>query len=577
MKENLTKFQKNCYSELASSNKYLLVGFRGGESFRNVIFISCIVFAVLFLSGWGNKIQAQCTTSGPTVIGSQTFTATGSGNGGIVGPFTYTFPSGGSSMGYLLVAVTFEREHTCGVGAGNNWPDEPTISATWGGATLDEVGSLVGVYWGFSPNPSSADLSLMAGVYGIAESDFPPGGTGTFSFQNIIGPFCSGDEMIVTFIELDNVFDVEYPTDVSTNGPFNFGFGEQTSFVNSNEQFNVISPNQPVGSVQGDNLILTTATTSTVCGTLNLENDGGTTIGQYNASATNSIGTYLGGFRPPYTENDGAQMSALITNGLSGSIRPSMTHNRTGCGGQDPMGYIISSLRIVSPEICSCTATIDQTTPQDATSETANDGEIYVQGTLTGGTFAEVRIRQVQPTTGTWSSWIAATQIGTTDQWEHTFTGLDGAADGSIRYQVQFQDDGEGNACRDGQTAIVVLAPACLPDAGTFITPGSCIPHTSSVVVTHNGDHEAGNTQEYALTNEYGYIIAINATPDFGAMPTGGYAVYAVNYTAGGVDNLNVGTDINLLTGSCFTTSMVAVEVCPKIPCGRFTSLTKIN
>ena len=225
---------------------------------------------------------------------------------------------------------------------------------------------------------------------------------------------------------------------------------------------------------------------------------------------------------------------------------------------------------------CACTATIDQVTPQDATSETANDGEIYVQGTLTGGTFAEVRIQQTAPTTGTWSAWTAATQIGATDQWEHTFTGLDGAADGSIQYRIQFQDDGQGNACRDVQNNIAVLAPACTtPNAGTFITPSSCIDHNSSVIVTHNGDEEASNTQDYAITNEFGYITSINVTPDFGTLPTGNYMIYAVNYDVGGVNNLNVGTDINLLTGSCFTTSVVNVEVCPKQVCRRYVSLQK--
>ena len=155
------------------------------------------------------------------------------------------------------------------------------------------------------------------------------------------------------------------------------------------------------------------------------------------------------------------------------------------------------------------------------------------------------------------------------------FSLVSGGCFTSLTFSMVSGTDGYIIIPEDCSLASGCSPPCTTPNAGTFQSVSGCIPHDASVTITHNGDEEISNIQEYAITNEHGFILDIQPNPDFGTMPTGDYSVYAINYSPEGLDNLILGTNINTLTGSCFTLSSINISVCSKRPCKRYTSLSR--
>ena len=265
----------------------------------------------------------------------------------------------------------------------------------------------------------------------------------------------------------------------------------------------------------------------------------------------------------------GSNTSAFLGHGIfSISLASGFTQLQLSATNMD--NGVFMSMCSVQP-VNSCT-TISNTsaTPSPESCDGNNDGSISFSWTASGGVpddDVESRL-QISNGAGGWNTvsgydWAVRTS-------PVNFTNL-----ASDTYRISYREASTNCSSPTIVNMADVVVGSVTVDAGTFTSPSGCINHASPVSVTHNNDHATSNTQEYAITNEFGYILSIQTTPDFGTMPTGDYSVYAVNYDTGGVDNFNVGTDINLLTGSCFTTSSVAVSICPKQICGGYSSMQK--
>ena len=251
-----------------------------------------------------------------------------------------------------------------GDGLGDNWSLHPGnntnfLSATWGGTLVPHLnnsfdGWPVWMYKGeFSgtANWHTAEISNEIHHLGIAESDFPTGGTGTFSFNfggagQAFSPQCAGDAMVATILEFDNIERIEYATGPGSAGTWAQTFGDGAAPVNevsATEAVNSVSnnPSQPMNSLAEDNILFTTAAASTDCGDFTLTNNGGTDLGgtPVTTSVANANGTYQANhqFNSDYSEDDGLRMSIVAGNDITGSISPHLTHNNTACGPDDPM------------------------------------------------------------------------------------------------------------------------------------------------------------------------------------------------------------------------------------------------
>ena len=74
---------------------------------------------------------------------------------------------------------------------------------------------------------------------------------------------------------------------------------------------------------------------------------------------------------------------------------------------------------------------------------------------------------------------------------------------------------------------------------------------------------DADYTQQYALTTSSGNILDIKSSPSFAAQSAGNYFVYALNYeTAAGISGFSSGNNIASISGTCFDTTRLAVNVC---------------
>ena len=310
---------------------------------------------------------AQATS--PVVLASVSYTASGSGSGGSVADFTYTFPAN-AVMGYMVVVVSWERDHKCPTAvasapgsnnSGGNWASlagllnddflAPEIS--WGDSSLTKIsGSFV---WDGYANPAldgnfRAELSSELWVYGLPASSFPANETGTVKISNFIGALCNGDEMSVTVLAMDRVMYFE-SVDVSS------AQGGITSLTSPD--FLVLSPQQPSNTTDSDNMIMNihsiTCDTGTVTPTVN-ENDGGVIIqlmgstspvSNSSSSVSNTNGDYKGANQnADFTENDGLQTNvSSVASGLS-----FLVNNQISYTGAAPAQMHLHSFRVVPPD-----------------------------------------------------------------------------------------------------------------------------------------------------------------------------------------------------------------------------------
>lgn len=74
---------------------------------------------------------------------------------------------------------------------------------------------------------------------------------------------------------------------------------------------------------------------------------------------------------------------------------------------------------------------------------------------------------------------------------------------------------------------------------------------------------DADYTQQYALTSTTGQILDIQSSPSFPPQSAGSYVIYALNYeTASGISGWNINDNISTISGTCFDTTHVVVNVC---------------
>lgn len=85
-------------------------------------------------------------------------------------------------------------------------------------------------------------------------------------------------------------------------------------------------------------------------------------------------------------------------------------------------------------------------------------------------------------------------------------------------------------------------------------------------LTTENQNTDAIYTQQYALTFNGGLILDINSQPSFPPQTAGSYLVYAINYeTSSGISGFSIGNNFDAITGNCFDTASLKVNVCPNV------------
>ena len=198
---------------------------------------------------------------------------------------------------------------------------------------------------------------------------------------------------------------------------------------------------------------------------------------------------------------------------------------------------------------------------------------VYLRSTVTDpfGT-SDITAEEVLITApGGGTSTVAATSVATAGcvrTYEYPWTVP--ATSGNYKFKTTAKE-GTENTVTDTDSVTFL---ACTTNAGTFTTPSGCFDSKSSVIITHNNNHLATNTQRYALVNPQGIIMQVGVTPNFGIQAIGDYTVYAVNYPTNGVTNLATGIAIAALVGSptCYDAKSVSISVC-KTVCGKYTSI----
>ncbi len=157
-----------------------------------------------------------------------------------------------------------------------------------------------------------AELSNEVFTYEMYQASFPSGGTGNIVISNFFDPLCDGDEMVVTVLALEKLWDIEFTAgnQLSVGG---------TSL--STSSYNAVSSNQQTGTSETDNLFLNVSVISKNTGTLTMDLDNSSTTTQTNLAVSNSSGDYNGNNQTgDFTEDDGLRVGTATLGGISGTL-----------------------------------------------------------------------------------------------------------------------------------------------------------------------------------------------------------------------------------------------------------------
>ncbi|MBO9617244.1 MAG: T9SS type A sorting domain-containing protein [Dyadobacter sp.] len=142
-------------------------------------------------------------------------------------------------------------------------------------------------------------------------------------------------------------------------------------------------------------------------------------------------------------------------------------------------------------------------------------------------------------------------------------------------YAVNYKTSGTGPTMTPG-TNIAAIGGDCTAASeqpAQFCVSGGCVPAGSSVAFQVTGHNtSAGYLTQYALTDSTGHIVSSHTESPI-TLPSapGKYRIYAVNYLAIGgslAPNLQAGTLITEIGGTCASASQTPIEVCaaPSMP-----------